>query len=99
MGPRNIARTARELGIGEVRCYPELDRMTRTHEHDVIPPAPRVPSIVIDDARDTGEAVEAKQQGAPPPKKRSELAAAGALFVLLLGAISLVCGAVTLVMF
>ena len=66
-----------------------------THEDDVIPPMPRVPSF---ETADDVEIVEATEQRAPP-KKRSEIAAAGALFVVLLGAISLLCGAVTLVMF
>lgn len=65
--------------------------MMSPQEDVVIPPSPRVPLL---------ESVEATEQPAPPaPKKQSELAAAGALFVVLLSAMSLVFGAITLVMF
>lgn len=67
--------------------------MTSTHEEasDVIPPMPRAPR--------TPSIAEAKDPPAPLPKKRSEVAAAGALFVFLLGLMTIAIGAVTLVMF
>ena len=66
-----------------------------THEENVIPPMPRVPSFETADAVEIvdGKTVEAKA------RKPSEVRSAAALCLCLLGLMSVAAGAVTLVMF
>jgi hypothetical protein len=62
-----------------------------------MPKAPRIPSIPSVEEEMVAEAKEAL--AAPPAKPRSEVAAAGALFMFLLGLMTVAFGAVMLVMF